>query len=190
MHVVITSSDGAVRVLTDEMVDQAVAQTMSPAFDLVSMIMAIIFWYVILELVFIVLTITLTKDHSPRCLTGLVYHGISKTSHLIVNKYRAARQWIDASVIQRISQWNARGKTMKFKKNPEFDEVEAWQAKKDFTIEHNGCKVDVKAGHWVGQDGFGNLKIFTDDVFRKAYVPTDDSEFPASLVALPAGKSE
>lgn len=198
MQVVITSRNGATEVWTDDpaamqaYAHQAreVAQVVSPAFDLMGMILAIFFWYVVLELVVVIATMVFMKDHKPRSIAGTVYYGISRVSRASFHYWDSAKVLFKEQVIQRITQRNARSKTMRFKKNPEFDEVDAWQAKKNFTLEHNGCKVDVKAGDWVGQDGFGNLKVYSDDVFRKAYTPSDGSSLPASPtgLALPSGE--
>ena len=198
MQVVITSRNGVTEVWTDDpaamqaYAQQAheVVQTISPAFDLVNMILAMIFWYVVLEVIAVVATMIFTKDHKPITIAGTVFYGISRVSRATFDYWGVAKVLFREHVIQRVTLRNARSKTMRFKKNPEFDEVDAWQAKKSFTLEHNGCKVDVKAGDWVGQDGFGNLKVYTDDVFRKAYTPSDGSAMPTSTtnLALPAGE--
>lgn len=198
MHVVITSN-GQTQVYSSvgELIASAptteVAQTakdVSAAFDLIGMILTLFFWYVILELAFIILTMIFSKDNKPKTIIGYVFWGISQLSWRLTDGYRHTKEWCSRNIIQKIVLWNSRSKTMKFKKNPEFDEMEAWQAKKAFSMEHNGCKVDIKPGDWVGQDGFGNLKVYSDDVFRKAYVgvPETDVAPTTKLPALSSGE--
>ena len=69
---------------------------------------------------------------------------------------------------------------MKFKRNPKTDIIDAIQIPVDITIIHkNGKRCDVCKGDWFGIDVTSSIKIFKDEVFKKAFLPcevTDSDE--------------
>lgn len=62
---------------------------------------------------------------------------------------------------------------MKYKRNPVADELDAFQSKSTFTIIQGECKVTINKGDWIGQDGIGNIKVFSDETFKVAYTAVE-----------------
>lgn len=184
MHAVIVSSNGMTQIYptTEVMIDNGassdvveMARMIDTIFNVIGTLFDLLILYVILEILWLIATWIFRKDHKPKLLLEYVYYWTSDVSKFIFSGLKRGIKWFRNNVLQPIRLYNSRGKTMKFKKNPEFDEIEAWQALKPFTLEHNGCRVDVKPGDWVGQDGFGNLRVYDTEVFAKAFVKVADT---------------